>query len=251
MMTNIDFIANLELPDASPDLVRLAKSRPSFFAAMTDDGPSAAVDDGMLVSFVSELPASDQSDVLNSCLLAQLAANKKYNRESDTKNWYGFYRNVLENVGWVVQEFSFENYHASGDTFSVDQAVLALLASIATGNELAVVTEAMSALKALSSGDQPLSIWNSSSHSQDAGNFQIAVCNKSGGNVVMKNGAFYFTTTETTDSFLWFHYSSSSMDLYQASQTMTLDEDIYSKVRQQVIDKLGDRATQFVADLDI
>lgn len=42
---------------------------------------------------------------MNSTLLAQLAANKKFDRETDTANWYSEYANVLETVGWVVTSF--------------------------------------------------------------------------------------------------------------------------------------------------
>jgi len=243
------FIASLELPVYESLLRRsiLGGAKPT----LKDDQKAGYVADGSLVSFVAGLAAAHKSDVLNSTLLAQLAANKKYDREKDTKEWYGFYRTVLENVGWVAQAFNFQKYHASGSTFTVDKVVVEILAAIATENEIAVVTETMNALKALSSGSGPLVLWDSSSHSASSGNFQIATCVESDSNVVMKNGSFYFSTSQSTSRFLWFSYSSSDMDLYKAGQSMTLNEDVYSQVRQQVIDKLGDRAQQFVADLDI
>ena len=46
-----------------------------------------------------------QSDVINSTLLAQLAANKQYDRQNNVDQWYGYYKTVLEQVGWTVQNF--------------------------------------------------------------------------------------------------------------------------------------------------
>src|SRR5947199_6215051 len=101
------FISALELamPGVSARRVRLDVAQ-----------PSAAVDAGSLVSFVAGVSEQHRADVLNATLLAQLAANKKFDRELDTRNWYAFYRNVLERVGWVVPDFSFTRFEAGSDT---------------------------------------------------------------------------------------------------------------------------------------
>jgi hypothetical protein len=188
---------------------------------------------------------------LNSTLLAQLAANKKYDREVQTQDWYKYYQSVLEPLGWVIQAFSFDKYNASGDSFQMNKAVIEILKAIASKDEAAVSQATIDALGALDSGSHGLVLWNSASNSVTAGNFQIAPCILSNGSVVMKNASFYFNTTESTTGFLWFTYSTSKMSLYKSTNTMTLDGDIYAKVRQAVIDKLGDKAVQFVAALDI
>ena len=248
-MLDRNFIETLELADTPPSLLSLGQ--PLTARLGKDNEPSAAVNGGVLTSFVAGLSAEDQSDVLNSCLLAQLAASKKFNKENQAVEWYAFYASVLYQVGWTVQDYAFEKYNASGDTFTVDKAVIKLLESIAEGGEVAIAQASLDALKSLSEGDRPLQIWNSSTHSANAGNFQIAPCAKSGNVVVMKNSSFYFKTSESTHGFLWFTYSSSSMELYQAKQTMSLNIDVYKQVRQQVIDKLGNRAKEFIADLEI
>lgn len=71
------------------------------------------VSDGSLVSFVSSLTGEQKQDVLDSSLLAQLAANKKYDRESDTDKWYKEYTNVMQMLGWVMQGFKFGRYKSS------------------------------------------------------------------------------------------------------------------------------------------
>src|SRR5690349_9812246 len=87
------FIRELELPDLEP-------GGGDFPAARVDDKNRAGyVNDGSLVSFVAGLTAQQKSDTLNSVLLAQLAANTKFNRETQTRDWYDFFRTVLENVG--------------------------------------------------------------------------------------------------------------------------------------------------------
>lgn len=241
------FIAELELTEPDPTIAGL-----TLAAVEPKDGKEGGyVDAGSLVSFVAGVSGQHQKDVLNSTLLAQLAANKKFDRENDTENWYKFYRNVLENVGWVIQEFNFQKYAASGATFSINKVVLEILAAIATQNELAVITTTMNALKSLSDKDDRLVLFDSQSYPASSGNFQISAAAESGGVVVMKIGAFYFKATKHVTKFLWFNFSSSSSEIYKGAQTINLNEEAYSKVRQQIVDKLGDKAQQFVADLDI
>jgi hypothetical protein len=61
------------------------------------------VDAASLVTFIDGVSGQQNEDVLNSTLLAQLAANRKHHRERDTPGWYDFYCTVLEQVGWVSQ----------------------------------------------------------------------------------------------------------------------------------------------------
>ncbi len=244
----VEFVKALDLDHPSGLDLALLGSQPPV---LKDNEKSANVDAGSLVSFVASLGTQNKSDVLNSTLLAQLAANKQFDRWTKPIDWYNFYTDVLAKVGWVFQAFDFQRYQAGGSTFTVDEVVLKVLAAIATQNEIAIAKETMDALKALSDGKKGLVLWDSNSSSAQAGNFQISVCNESNGSVVMKNGSFYFSTTETTKKFLWFSYSGSSMNINKSGTTLTLDGEIYSKVRQQIIDKLGSKASEFVADLDI
>jgi hypothetical protein len=253
------FISALQLEDPVTRLEARAPRATVFAAASMraavaadTDKPQGYVDLGSTVSFVSGVSSDNQDDVLNSTLLAQLAANKKFDREKDTPNWYKFYADVLGNVGWVIQQFSFQKYQASGASFEVDKVVLQILGSIASGNDIAVVQQTLDALKALSGkNDQRFVIFDTSSQSQSAGNFQISLATESGGKVVMSLGAFHFATSQTTTRFLWSSFSTSNSQIYQGGQTVTLNSSAYGKVRQQVIDRLGDNAKKFIANLDI
>jgi len=64
----------------------------SLMLRLHDNPRTAFIDGGSAVSFVAGVTSLSQRDALNSCLLAQLAANKQYNRENDTVNWYNFYK---------------------------------------------------------------------------------------------------------------------------------------------------------------
>jgi len=240
----IGFVESLEIEDDKRDhiweILQLAGT------------PRAAyVDDGSAISFVANVSPQSQRDTLNSALLAQLAANVQFDRESDTVNWYSFYRNVLENIGWVIQDFNFTKFHSDSASFTMDKVVLDVLAAIASQDEVAVVQATIDAMRALDKGDGRLTLFESESHSASAGNLQICVANEIGGILSMKIAAAYFSSQQNVTNVLWFSFSSGSSELYTGSQNISLNKQIYGQVRSAIVQKLGDKATRFVNNLNI
>lgn len=84
-----NFIGSLELEGDEK------YSEPAPAVMLADGDEAAYVDAGSLVSFVAGVSGQHKSDALNSTLLAQLAANKKFDREKQTVEWYDFYKNRL------------------------------------------------------------------------------------------------------------------------------------------------------------
>jgi hypothetical protein len=248
------FVAGLELGEI-PGVSLEVRKKEILLGDSSKAGQEAGyVDGGSLISFASGVSGQSQSDVLNSTLLAQLAANKKYDREKDTENWYKFYRSVLENVGWVVGSFEFQRYEASKASGTIDKIALELLAAIAVGNEIAVVNKTLETAKSLAnkaSNDGRIKLFESSTHSGSAGNFQIAAASESGNVMAMKIGAFYFKAQQTVTNLLFFDFSSSGATIYKGSQTVSLNKEVYGNVRQQIVGKLGDKAKSYIEDLEL
>jgi predicted DCC family thiol-disulfide oxidoreductase YuxK len=243
------FLRELELPPLPEGLVFRDSQQ---LSAPTDGQSSAYINAGSVVSFVSGVSSRSQTDVLNTTLLAQLAANKKFDRETDTVNWYKFYRSVLENVGWVLQDFDFTEYSAEGRAFEMDQAVLTILAAVAAQNEFLVIKAAIEAAKRLADkNDGRIALFDAASSRGTKGAFQLGVATESNSVVAMKLGAFYFSTSTAITKVLWFKFSSNQSSLYQSSQSVTLDSGVYANVRSNVEQKLGDRTKQFLASLEL
>lgn len=185
-------------------------------------------------------------------LLAQLAANKKYDREQETKQWYTFYHEVLENIGWAITSFSFNEYTSSDASLQMDKVALQVLAAIASGNQAIILQATLDALSKLPGDDKAVTLFDGHGSSGDGGNFQVGpVSEDTSGNVELGLGAFYFKASEHHTRFLFWSWSTRSVNVYQGTQRVVLSEDIYSQVRQQIVEKLGDKAQKFVADIDI
>lgn len=239
------FIQSLEISDSRHVLMPLS------IASATAGNQSAFVVAGSTVSFVAGVSSQFQSDILNSTLLAQLAANKKFDRESDPRNWYDFYVHVLENVGWVLQGFTFTKFNTSGGSLTCEQAVIDILAAIATGGQMAVVNATLAAMKNMSSRDGRLVLFERESHNLHQGNFQISVAKEENGVVSLATAGLEFKSAQNITRVLFFSWESASSELYHGSQEMTLNTDVHSRVRQEIVTKLGDKAVQFVHEIEI
>lgn len=247
-----DFMDSLELHEPVVPL-QVANFVTSTAASkeIESDSKGAYVNNGSLVTFVDGISAQHKKDVLNSTLLAQLAATKKYDRYKDTEAWYKFYIDTLEKIGWVAQSFSFSEYQVSGSTFTVDKVVLDVLKAIASENEMAVVQETLKALEALSDKDGKLVLFDSNSHHQGNGNFQIASARETDGDVAVNLGAFYFDSTQNSTKVLFFEFKSSDTKIFKGTESAVLNEEVYSQVRDKIVTKLGGKIAQNVDEIEI
>jgi len=133
------------------------------------------------------------------------------------RSWYGKYLEVLENVGWVADQFAFSGYNQDEGEFHMDEAAIGIISAIATGNQLAVLQSSVEALRKLSDGEKPIKVFEYYASSQDAGNFQL--------------GSVQQGTTGTT------------------AQKMTLNKTFYAARRAKVQELIGELADSYLAKL--
>ena len=133
------------------------------------------------MSFTENLSGQNKEDVLNSTLLAQLAANKKYDRKSQHDEWYMFYMKVLENVGLAMHglrrvsnlistsksraRLKFQKWLSSCSCHWLEKTIPTYMKSL--------VKKTLAALQKSSSYHHV--VWLNSS-SAKSGNFQIVPC---------------------------------------------------------------------------
>ena len=245
MASALDYVENLEIDLPDPELWKLALKN----GAAKKQG---FVDGGSLISFVSGITPAARHDVLNSTLLAQLAASAKYDRVKDTKDWYGFYVHVLGVLGWVMQDFEFEQYSTSGSMVKVSDAVLDVAKGILSSSEIKVLETTIQSLKTKGNEAWWTVFGQKSTNPSGQGNIQVAPCKQdSSGQIVMSIGCFYFSGVATDEHWFWIDYKTSTLNLFKARQISTLDLDVYNQVRKAVIKKLGANAKALIGDLDI
>jgi hypothetical protein len=261
MLTDaMKFVRDTELPsDADLDErirnIEAAKdcaTPKAILASAADNTASAQVNAGSLTSFTERLSGDSKSAVMNSTLFAQLAADKAVDRYAAPMDWYKKYIEVLGRIGWNQPAFAFDTYTSGDAIVKLNEAVLNILTAIATGNEVAVVGATMDALKNLSDDSKQMTVWDAHASSGNNGNFQIMPVDKlANGDVVMVLTGMQFNASTSHGRFLWWEWSSTSIKIQRAASKFVLNWDVYSQASADVIQKLGKRAQQLVADIDI
>lgn len=234
----VRFVEGLALPQAATIFTQ-ASAHPSFVVA------------GSLVCVSADVPSQAREDCINSTLLAQLAATHQHDRMTDAANWYSDYINVLANLGWDAQSFTFGSFATNGDVFTLDQPILQYIESLGADNEVANVAYALVTIKGLGKDDKRLGLWESNSHAGQRGNFQIISVTMTDAIPVIKLGGFYLNTSNNITSLLFYDFDTLTDAVNQAVQTMNLNVDVYSGVRDQVKQKLGNRVNDLVLELDV
>ena len=208
----MDFVMGLEL--FFPPSLQVPNPNP---VALADHKDEADVVGSSVTAFTKNLTGMHKQDVKNATLFSQLAANAKFDRENDVENWYKYYTYVLQNIGFVIQEFSWQRFQSSSKTFKMDRAVLDILKAAMTRSGTVVANAAIDALGKLPGDNYSVTLFDNQSSSTNLGNFQIGVADLQNNDVIMAFGGFRFKAEKHHTRFLWFSYSSASIYLYQSA----------------------------------
>jgi len=242
-------VRKLEGIDAGKPRKKLARALAGQAAV---GAASATIDGGSLISFVEGINAEETQDVLYSVQIAQRGASGFFDRFTQTEAWYQKYIEILVNLGWASEQLMFTHYDQSQGEFRMDQAALAIIAAIATQNQLAILQQSITALSKVADTDGTIRLFDFHSVEQDSGNFQVgSVQRLSTGALAMALGAFYFHSMDSRKRFLFFKWGAQSVHFWAAAQRMTLNREFYAKRRDGVIAKLGADADDFLAALKI
>ncbi|KAH9902409.1 hypothetical protein C8Q73DRAFT_831417 [Cubamyces lactineus] len=190
------------------------------------------------------LTEQQKSDVLESTLFAQAAADKQHppKSEGDTLQWYKTYQDTLGSIGWVVQASAFTeaDYNQTGG--SVDDAVMQTLATDSTVDKALYASVARALLSYSRAGDNSdaAKVFNESSiaSTSEFASFQIAVASSNGADVLLTLYAFFYSSSETVKNTLWYTWTDEMLSIKTSKLQMTLNPGIYGRVRALIHDKL-------------
>jgi hypothetical protein len=130
-----------------------------------------------LFSFVRGVTAETRRDISDSALLAQLVANKRFSAEKAAKDWYSAYQEVLQNVGWVVQDLGWADFTADGTAVEVNEKIIeVLMAALGpSAAALTIIKAAVDMLQKMSPGSSWFTIFNRESARANIARFQIGL----------------------------------------------------------------------------
>jgi hypothetical protein len=246
------YVSNLKLK-RPPRPFEIIRTKSAVQPAMVKEGEEQAfISDKSLVSFVSGVKAGNRKDILNSTLLAQLAANKKHSLETDMTEWYKAFIEVLNRIGWVVEEGGMNTFEAKENLFEVENAIIDILTDAFGGNYIAIIKSALGSIKKMSeSGDGKMSVFEKNTHSLSKGCFQVALAVEENDVVSMQLGTFLLTSSNEIKKILFVKFTKDKTKLEYSSRRATFNPDVYAAARQAISDKLSQDITDYVAEIEI
>lgn len=243
-----EFVRTLEPEVPGVSLRKAANPR---FALVHHDEKAGFVNDGSLIVFTDDVLSEYKEAVLNTCLLAQLVANRQFNRWRNANDWYKCYEAVLLSTGWSFDELCFNAVEPLDRNVTLHDIILRYHAAIATDEELFTLADTMKALEMLDSSDRRLVLFDTQSQALGKGNIQVGTVVAEGNKVIMNLGAFQFSAMTTRFRFLWYNYNTRHTDFRYATQRASLDMELYRQVKKIVEAKLSDSPRIYLGDLHI
>jgi hypothetical protein len=214
--------------------------------------PMGVVVAGSIAALDSSVSEQHGHDVLQSLLLAQLAANAKANRYSDTLNWYRAYQSTLESVGWIVSASTgFTRFIPQVSRYTISTVITDLFRPKATPEELSLVNSTLAAFIRDPTAPGQF-IWECPSHSGGIGNFQFALAaEEEDDNIVtLQLGRFTFEVPVHVTR-LAFEEFGTDAKFSTSYVAMTLNEQVFSSIRNAITAKLASRFDGSVAEIEL
>jgi hypothetical protein len=207
--------------------------------------------DKSIISFVADVNAATRVDILNSLLLAQLAANHQVPDPNNVMDWYGAYVKIVSGLGWNIQAQKGSTYQANDTLAEVQNVVVDILVSAFGQNYIGIIKDTLKAIGKLADSDGKIQAFDKNTSGNEQGVFQMGMAVEKNGAVALQLGSFMIKTANKTTKILFIKFSKDFTSVDYKTHEATFNPDIYAGLRDQVKFKLGLKASQFVDELVI
>ena len=221
-------------------------------AAFDSARNQAAVVGSDVIAFVQGVTPERRQAIVNASLLAQLVAKTKVGDASKVYDWYETYFDVLTNIGWVVQDRSFAEYHEGGKNFEAHKAIVSVATALlgAAPAALALVKTTLDALQSMDADSPWITVFDRESRHARTARFQISLAEQdAGGQFFVTLMAFGLEATARVTQVLFFKARASEATLRHYSGRVTINTAVLESVQEAIAAKLTGHAADFVRKL--
>jgi hypothetical protein len=180
-----------------------------------------------LFSFAQGVTPQTREAISDSALLAQLVANRRASQAGAPVEWYAAYQDVLQNIGWVVQDAGWVDYTAQGTAAEVHQKIIEVL-QVALGPSAAALTiirSAIDTLQAMTPDTSWLTIFNREAQHARIARFQVGLVEKGErADVFVTLLACLIEATHSVTQVLVFKFRNENASFKAASAKVSINE---------------------------
>lgn len=243
------YVESLELPSRPPGTLESVDAVKFDFTKVKTQAMIVGSD---IVSFVKGVTPERREDIVNSSLLAQLAAKKKISDTTRIYDWYNAYFDVLMNIGWVVQDRGFAKYSEASEDFEAHEAIIQVATSFLGPGAatLAVVIATLDALKSMSTNSPWITLFNRESQSANTARFQVTLAEElDDEQLLVSLMAFGLEANATLTQVLFFKFRSNEASLKHYSGKVTINPSVLTSVRELIRNKIAIHASDYLKAL--
>jgi hypothetical protein len=210
--------------------------------------------------FASDVERSLRKDIINSFLVAQLAANALLAEVSQgpvadgaADLWYERYFLVLANSGWDVERAAEQSQDFAGSSAQVHQAILPILtAALGPAAATSTVVATLQSLAAASANRSWLTLFEKESRRASSNQFQVGYVRGAGGGPTRATlASFELDAQQSVTQVLFFRFADTRATLRYATSTLTLNEAVFRQVRDLVEERIRDHFAAFIASIEL
>ncbi len=252
------FINDCQLADCTHSMIEHVAAMNASVPRLLEQPSQAAIAGGNLLAFAEGVSRQNKEDVMDSLLFATLAANKDFNPETQSQEWYARFNKALATMGWISTNWSYSRYRSSHQRFSMEQAGLEILGSAIAAAalpgpaSLAMLKVAADAVEALKAQDKPLRMFERQTKTHKGANFRIGACMEStDGTVNMAMGAVNFFADSAVTNVLFWEWNSTEVETFRGEDHLVLNSRIYASVRKRIQQRLSKSAESAIDEFDI
>jgi len=215
---------------------------------------AAILVEGNLLACGAGMSAQNRHDVKNAFHFATLVADKAFDAEKQSREWYDKFIDVMRDLGFTIPRRTFE-LETSAE-LSVTVGAVAIRAISVVGNALLGGTKlgevAKLALDKLTTVENDAKVLDHKRKNKARGMVGLAACIETVNNdVVMVVSCIQASAPTLDDDVLGIQWKLDRAAYYAGTAVLTLNNFVYDKIRETVENKLGVRSVENVLEYDI
>ncbi|MEM6384265.1 MAG: hypothetical protein AAF739_16450 [Pseudomonadota bacterium] len=246
------FVEQLDLPPQPLDFgLESAGSEPDF---ASPDGSAVAIA-GQLAGFTGAVPPEIRQNLSNALLLAQLAANKASEQlaADDIKPWFDTYFEVLEKVGFLLEDKKDLNLDMTGQSFEVRDVLIRQLTD-ALGQAASLASQIIELLKGLtktSTKNPWYQLFDRQVRQQNADLFQLSDVRMDAATVKLTAIAIDIDSRSASVRVPLIGGASDARTLHVRTRGYAIDETTLTNAAMPIAWKLGAHIATSIAEIEI
>jgi hypothetical protein len=187
-------------------------------------------------------------------LIAQLAANKAADAAADVFAWYRKYIEVLQKVGWTVQDMEFQTQQVSDRNLGVHSAIVPVVMAM-LGPAIGAASLVVSVLNGLQEMDKNspwITMYDRASQHSHGAKFQVGYVDADATGAPQINAmCFGIDAKRTVTQVLFFKFSKDSAELQKANGKLAMSPAQLAEARDVIAKRVHPFIADYVKDLDI